>query len=359
MPAGDARSFALRRDAAPSGAYSVLVMNPVLEKVRIGLVPAVALLLFALPLAGSAADSAQIFKCTDASGNVTYQNEPCPKASKSGRIELFDNRWTATKEEREAEWRRNASERRVVAGMPARWVREALGEPAEIRDTTTAGAAQLWLYTFPERSVQVGMLNEQVLWFRETPTARTGQGGERPPTEAPAPQISRSSPPVERPANLPTTRLAPTAPERPPVDAARSLPERPPVAGERPATEAPAAPPITSRTDQATAPASESSAQDGKAMVADTTQTSAAGANAPAPGPAAKPSAARTIARGQDCKQALADLGPPSRQRNVPAIDTSSDPATEYFYESVADAGRLRIVCSNGKVEGVDRSVAR
>jgi hypothetical protein len=333
-------------------------MNPYLAKVRIGLVPTVALLVFALPMAGSAADSAQIFKCTDASGNVTYQNEPCPKASKSGRIELFDNRWTATKEEREAEWRRNASERRVVAGMPARWVREALGEPGEIRDTTTAGAAQLWLYTFPERSVQVGMLNDQVLWFRETLTARTGQSGERPPTEAAAPQISRSSPPVERPANLPTTRLAPTAPERPPVDAARSLPERPPSAGERPATEVPAAPPVISRTAQAPAPPSES-AQDGKAMASDTTQASAAGANAPTSGTAAKPSAARAVARGQDCKQALADLGPPSRQREVPAIDTSSDPATEYFYDSAADAGRLRIVCSNGKVEGVDRSVAR
>ena len=94
-------------------------------------------------------------------------------------------------------------------------------------------------------------------------------------------------------------------------------------------------------------------------MVPDTTQPSAAGANAPTSGAAAKPSAARAIARGQDCKQALADLGPPSRQREVPAIDTSSDPATEYFYDSAADAGRLRIVCSNGKVEGVDRSVAR
>jgi hypothetical protein len=79
-----------------------------------------------------------------------------------------------------------------------------------------------------------------------------------------------------------------------------------------------------------------------------------AGANAGT----AKAGGARAIARGQDCKQALADLGPPSRQRDVPALDTSSDPATEYFYES-SDTGRLRIVCSNGKVEGVDRSVTR
>ena len=83
-------------------------MTPLLDKARVCLSRAGALLVLALPVAASAADNAQIFKCTDASGNVTYQNEPCPKASKSGRIELFDNRWTSTKEEREAEWRRNA-----------------------------------------------------------------------------------------------------------------------------------------------------------------------------------------------------------------------------------------------------------
>jgi len=342
-------------------------MTPSVDKARVRLSRASALLVFALPVAASAADNnAQIFKCTDASGNVTYQNEPCPKASKSGRIELFDNRWTATKEEREAEWRRNASERRVVTGMPAKWVRQALGEPTEIRDTTTAGAAQLWLYTLPERSVQVGMLNDQVLWFRESPTARTGQqGNERPAGEAPAPQIarsapepqiSRSAPPVERPTNLPTTRLAPTAPERPPVDSARALTEtaRPPsTASERPAAEAPAASAIVPGAAEASA--SEAPVQAGKVAAADAPPGSAPSSNAAS----AKPSAARTIARGQDCKQALADLGPPTRQRDVPAIDTSSDPATEYFYESAADAGRLRIVCSNGKVEGVDRSVAR
>ena len=74
-------------------------------------------------------------------------------------------------------------------------------------------------------------------------------------------------------------------------------------------------------------------------------------------------SAPRTVLRGQDCKQALAELGPPDRQREVPAIDTGSDPATEYFYEPSANAGagatRTRVVCVNGKIEGVDRAVVR
>src|SRR5438876_6517554 len=132
---------------------------------------------FAALVAGPAA--AQILKCTDGSGNVTYQNEPCPKNEKSGRVDIFDNSWTADRAEKEAEWRRNATLHRVVTGMPLRWVRDALGEPAEVRNTATAGAAEVWLYNFPDRSVQVGILADQVLWFRETP--------ERPaPDRAPA-----------------------------------------------------------------------------------------------------------------------------------------------------------------------------
>ncbi len=286
----------------------------------------------ALPaLAAAAETTPQIFKCTDGSGNVTYQNEPCPKNAKAGRIEIFDNRWTANKDEREAEWRRSAGEHRLVTGMPARWVREALGEPTEVRETPTAGAAQLWLYSLPDRSVQVGMLNDQVLWFRETPVSAPPSARVAPPPASDqadqrpaAPPVPLSAPANRAPADLPLTRLIPNAADRAAPEVSQVAPSgadsiRPPADSTRPATSAQSAP---------TEPAA-----------------------------AAKP--ARAVARGQDCKQALADLGPPSRQREVPATDAGSDPATEYFYESSSDAGRLRIVCSNGKVEGVDRSVAR
>src|SRR5215470_8351620 len=123
------------------------------------------LFLAALPAA------AEIFKCTDQAGNVTYTNEKCPSGSKAGKVEIFDNNWTASRGEKEAEWQRNAADHRVLTGMPARWVREALGEPAETRETTTGGAKELWLYNLPDRSVQVGMLDDQVLWVRETPVA--------------------------------------------------------------------------------------------------------------------------------------------------------------------------------------------
>ena len=274
------------------------------------------------PALAAAPAAEQIFKCTDGSGNVTYQNEPCPKNVKAGRVEIFDNSWTADRAEREAEWRRNAEAHRVTTGMPVRWVREALGEPAEVRDTATAGAAEVWVYAFPDRGVQVGMLNNQVLWFRETPVAppvaRTPPGTDRPVAErSPSePQVSRSASASDRPSpELPITRLAPPAQERP-----RDSPA-PPIEALRPLTDA-----------------------------------------APTTG-AGVASVLRTVSRGQDCKQALADLGPPDRQREVPAIDAGSGPATEYFYEPSANTGagatRTRVVCANGKVEGVDRTVIR
>ena len=234
--------------------------------------------------------AAQILKCTDDSGNVTYQNEPCPKNVKAGRVDIFDNSWTADRVEKEAEWRRNAAQHRVATGMPLRWVRDALGEPAEVRDTATAGAAEVWLYNFPDRSVQVGILADQVLWFRETPV--------------PGP-VARVSPGSDRP-----------APDRAPAEPLRAMPE------------APRAAPDISRSALAS------------------------------PSPA---DSTRAVARGQDCRQALAELGKPDRQREVPPLDSASDPATEYIYEPAGSASptRTRVVCANGRVEGVDRTVLR
>lgn len=286
---------------------------------------------YALAFSAIAAETTpQIFKCTDASGNVTYQNEACPKNAKAGRIDIFDNRWSATKEEREAEWRRNASEHKLVAGMPARFVRDALGEPTEVRETQKAGAAQLWLYKLTDRSVEVGMLNDQVLWFQETPVSAPAARA------APAPERSSAQASSAAP-------LAASAPERSAPE--RSAPELPVTRVAPPATErAGAQPAVTPPANAARGPI-----ETPRVAASDTAQSAAT--------PEAKPAPDRGVARGQDCRQAIANLGAPTRQREVPALDAGSDPATEYFYES--DAGRLRIVCANGKVEGVDRSVTR
>jgi len=263
----------------------------------------------ALATLGAAPAAAQILKCTDGSGNVTYQNEPCPKNVKAGRVDIFDNSWTADRAEKEAEWRRNAAAHHVVTGMPLRWVRDALGEPTEVRNTATAGAAEVWLYNFPDRSVQVGILADQVLWFRETPMIAS------PTPVSPGPERSVL--------------------DRAGVEGSRATPETPRPALDRAAAEALRATPETLR------------------PVPDLSR--------PAPANPTSPDPTRAVARGQDCRQALAELGKPDRQREVPPLDGASDPVTEYIYEPAGSASptRTRVVCANGRVEGVDRTVVR
>ena len=246
--------------------------------------------------------AAEIFKCTDGGGNITYQNEKCPTGTKSGRVEIFDNNWTANRSEKEAEWQRNANNHRVVTGMPAKWVRESLGEPGEIRETTTGGATELWVYNLPDRAVQVGMRDSEVLWSREAPpaVARTAAAA---PGRKPAPASSAAALDTPRAVDLPRS-----------TDIARvsDLPLDP----------------------EATSAAKVSNAADGT----------------------------RGAVRGRNCRDVLAELGKPDRQREIAAGDVGeTDPATEYVYEAgvVGSSARTRILCVNGKVEGVDRSSAR
>jgi hypothetical protein len=265
--------------------------------------PVAARLLFLVGLIATPV-GAQIVKCTDSSGNIVYQNSACPKNTRADRVDIFDNSWTADRVEKDAAWQRHAAEHRVVAGMPLRWVREALGEPTEVRKTATAGAAEVWLYNFTDRSAQVGVLADQVLWFRETPVVAPvarGAGDAEPAAAPPAPA------PVTSAAADPGPAAGPASPT-----ALATLHEAPDMV----------------RSAQASPKISESR---------------------------------HGIARGQDCRQALAELGTPDRTREVPALDNKSDPTTEYFYEPAGSASptRTRIVCANGKVEGIDRSVIR
>jgi hypothetical protein len=278
---------------------------------------AVPLLLAAL---GATPVAAQIFKCTDSPGNVVYQNAPCPKSTTAAKVEIFDNSWTADRAEKDAAWQRHAAAHEVVAGMPVRWVREALGEPGEVRKTATAGADEVWVYNSPERSAQVGVLGNQVLWFRETPVnvalARAAGSDSAAAPAAPATVDATHDAPHDAPEithpvqTIPKTSDAAAAPvPHTALDVLHDTPD-------------------SSRTAQAMPKVSEST---------------------------------HGIARGQDCRQALAELGKPDRTREVPALDSATDPMTEYFYEPAGSASptRTRIVCANGRVEGVERTVIR
>jgi hypothetical protein len=308
------------------------------------------LLLAALAATAAFPAGAEIYKCTDRLGNITYQNEKCPGGGKAERVDVFDNNWTASGAEKDAQWQRNATDRRVVTGMPARWVREGFGEPAEIRDTSTGGAKELWVYNLSDRSLQIGMGDDRVIWFRETPvavpTARVAPAPEKSVAAAP-----RSSAPADSPRPIDILR-APNAIG--PADTA-SAPQRPETGR---STDAP-------RSAEVPRLADLPRAAEPPPRAAESTRASDAAGIADAPRAAALSPAVdstRRIARGRDCKEVLSELGKPDRQREVPASDiTGTDAVTEYVYEpgGRADATRTRILCANGKVEGVDRSVAR
>jgi hypothetical protein len=272
---------------------------------------------------------AEIYKCTDKNGNVTYQNEKCPSGGKIERVDIFDNNWTANRSEKEAEWQRNAADRRVTTGMPARWVREGFGDPAEIRETTTGGAKEIWVYSLPDKSLQVGMLDDQVVWVRETPVTVPAARMAPPPENAgdTAARSSSAAKAATRPIdilNAPEALRSPDAASRVEPSAAKAPPPSPEVARMSDASRGADAPRASS-----VSPAIDAS---------------------------------RRVARGRDCKEVLAELGPPDRQRELPASDVlDSGAMTEYVYEPAGGAAptRTRILCANGKVEGVDRSVAR
>lgn len=270
--------------------------------------------------------SADIYKCIDRAGNITYQNEKCPAGGKAERVDIFDNSWTADRAEKEAQWQRNAAERRVVAGMPASWVREGFGDPAEIKETTTGGATEQWTYNLSDRSMQIGMLRDRVLWFRETPIAVAAA------RSAPLPAVTPAMPAATlsvaaAPSSLPPAAAKAEAPR--PVDLLRAPEALSPSNSTRPAE--------TSSPAEAVRPADTRAAE--------------------APRLAAAP---QKGARGRACEEVLAELGKPDRQREIAASEGGA-PMIEYVFEpgGSADPARTRVLCANGKVEGVDRSMAR
>ena len=269
--------------------------------------------------------TADIYKCMDRAGNITYQNEKCPAGGKAERVDIFDNSWTADRAEKEAQWQRNAAERRVAAGMPASWVREGLGDPAEIKETMTGGATEQWTYNLSDRSMQIGMLRDRVLWFRETP-------GAAPATRSPPLPVVAPAMPAATPSAAAAPGLLPPAASKEasrPVDLLRAPEALSPSTSTRP----PETPPPTDAVRPVDTRAAEALRL----------------AAAPQKG-----------ARGRACEEVLAELGKPDRQREIAASDGGA-PMIEYVFEpgGSADPARTRVLCANGKVEGIDRSMAR
>jgi len=135
--------------------------------------------LAATTLLGAAAPAAaQVFKCVDPSGKVTYQQAPCPPAHRGGPLELsLDNGSSRDAPEAEARWRSLAGQHDVATGMPKRWVQQSLGAPSEQRPGTTAeGATEVLTFVQPTQVVRVGLVAGVVAWSRAESTLGTGTG---------------------------------------------------------------------------------------------------------------------------------------------------------------------------------------
>jgi len=137
--------------------------------------------LIALALAMSVGPAyAEVYKCTDAAGAVTYQQEPCTAGAKGKPVELkTDNAQSQDPGDRDGRWRIAAEQGQVIPGMPKRWVQQSLGQPREIRrGTTTENVPEVWVYQTPRGPVRVGFRTNTVEWSRTD-----APGG--PPTPAP------------------------------------------------------------------------------------------------------------------------------------------------------------------------------
>ena len=122
--------------------------------------------------AASGLVTAEVIKCTDADGNVSYQDIPCGQGQAGRPVALPQ---AETKNETDA-WQRAAGEARVVKGMPKRWVLRARGAPTEIRPASAREqASEVWRYAGRDGVMLVGFTGPEVVWVREDVASRDGE----------------------------------------------------------------------------------------------------------------------------------------------------------------------------------------
>jgi hypothetical protein len=130
-----------------------------------------ALLAAACALAGLAAPLsglAQVYKCTDSAGRVSYQQAPCPRGSTGGRMQIAqDSGASPGTPEDAAVWQSAVKEGVVVPGMPRRYVQDILGVAREMRPGRPGeNAAEVWTYPRDNGALRIGFAKGVVAWQR-------------------------------------------------------------------------------------------------------------------------------------------------------------------------------------------------
>jgi len=276
-------------------------------------------IVLALPLAPA---HAEVFKCVDATGNVTYQQEPCTGGAKGAAVEIkTDNAQSQDPGDRDGRWRTAAQQGLVIQGMPKRWVQQALGQPREIRRGTTAeNVPEVWVYQTANGPTRVGFRTNTVEWSRTDGPA----GAASPAAAAPGPAAAGPGPGAVAPG--------------------------PGAAGTGP-----------------------SGAGPGPGAVAPGPSAAGTGPAAAGPGPGATPPAASAapsvageaarsrVAADRKCDEVTAELGPPSKLETLQGTGERPADASRYTYEPLAGGLPLRLsfTCVDGRVTSVARDITR
>ena len=122
----------------------------------------------ALVLATYAAGAgAQVYKCVDTRGQVTYQQEPCAGGTAGGPVQLNDALKVRPTGD-EALWSAAAREGKPLVGMPKPFVIAASGEPREIRVPKPGeGGTEVWVYAKGGQVTRIGFGGTGVFtWIR-------------------------------------------------------------------------------------------------------------------------------------------------------------------------------------------------
>lgn len=113
---------------------------------------------------------ADVVKCIDADGNITYQDIPCDPGQAGRNVAMPK----AETNEDTGPWEAAARDARIVRGMPKRWVLRARGTPTEIRPAgAREDATEIWRYAGRDRATLVGFTGPTVSWVREDALRRT------------------------------------------------------------------------------------------------------------------------------------------------------------------------------------------
>lgn len=120
--------------------------------------------------------SAQVYKCVDRTGHVTYQQSPCEGGQSGTQVDLSEpvlaRPGALPSDKAEAIWQAAVRDRRAVVGMPKPFVTQGLGTPGEIRAPRSGEVgSEVWVYPKGPQVLRIGFQDNAVAWIRSDAVA--------------------------------------------------------------------------------------------------------------------------------------------------------------------------------------------